>query len=233
MKTRALFLTLAVCTLSTMALAQETPPTPTPPPTTTQNDGVIIEQVPAEQPAPPAPAEPAPAEPAPSSDHEPLKKKSIPVGIRLDGGYGMRAVEQISTTGADVGLGIGAQPAKHFAIYGAARGFFGSTEFGLGVRALRITCDLDIVLDRFRIGFDPGIFIVGVDRATKNQTIVGWGPKVGVNARFDVIRADVFALFLRASADGGPTFSDGSLFGGFMLGGGIDFDLKPGDRESL
>jgi hypothetical protein len=220
MKTRAFFFSVSVLTASTLASAQEQPQTQ-------QNGGVIIEQVPTE-PAPPPPAPEAP--PAPP---KPEKKKSIPIGIRVDGGYGVRSLEKISVTGADFGLGIGAQPMKHFAIYGAARGFFGSTEFGLDVKALRIACDFDIVIDRFRIGFDPGIFVVGIDRATKDQTITAWGPKLGASARFDVVRADVFALFLRASADGGPTFSDGSLFGGVMVGAGIDFDIKPGDRESL
>jgi hypothetical protein len=221
MKTRAFFFSLSILTASSLAFAQQ-------PPTRTENGGVIIEQVPTE----PAPAPPAP-EPPPPPPPKPEKKKSIPIGLRVDGGYGVRTLEKISVTGADFGLGIGAQPTKHIAIYGAARGFFGSTEFGLGVKALRIACDFDIVIDRFRIGFDPGIFVVGIDRATKDQTIVAWGPKLGAAARFDVVRADVFALFLRASADGGPTFSDGSLFGGVMVGAGIDFDIKPGDRESL
>jgi hypothetical protein len=227
----ALPLSFAVLALASFAHAQETPPAP-PAPGTTQTPsqgGVIIEQVPTEQSAEPPP--PAPDQPA---QPQPVKKpKSVPVGIRVDGGYSFRTIEKLPANGADFGLGIGAQPARHFAVYGAARGFIGSTDAGLGVKALRLTCDFDIVIDRFRIGFDPGIFIVGIDRATKDQSIVGWGPKLGVAARFDVVRADVFALFLRAAADGGPTFSDGSLFGGVTLGGGIDFDIKPGDRESL
>lgn len=222
MKKRALFLPLfAVLSTTSLAFAQESP-------TTTQNGGVIIEQVPTPAPATSAPAPEQPAPPAP-----PPKKKSVPAGIRVDGGYGIRSLEKLPVNGADIGVAFGAQPMKYFAVYGAARGFFGSTEFGLGVKALRLTCDFDIVVDRFRIGFDPGIFIVGVDRATRDQTIVAWGPKIGAAARFDVVRADIFALFVRASADGGPTFSDGSLFGGFMFGAGIDFDIKPGDRESL
>lgn len=217
MKMRAFLLTLS---MPSLAFAQETPPP--------NNGGVIIEQVPAET-APPVAQADQPARPA-----EPEKKKSIPVGIRVDGGYGLRTLEKISVTGADFGVGIGAQPSKYFAVYGAARGFFGSTEFGLNVKALRLAVDFDVILHpRFRIGFDPGIFIVGVDRATRDQTITAWGPKIGAAARFDVVRADIFALFLKASADGGPTFSDGSLFGGVMFGAGIDFDIKPGDRESL
>jgi len=136
-------------------------------------------------------------------------------------------------TGADFGIAIGAQPSRHFAVYGAARGYFGSTEFGLDVKSLRLTADMDIVIDRFRIGFDPGLFFVGVSRATRDQTIVGWGPKIGVSMRLDAVRTDSFAFFVRAAADAGPTFSDGSAWAGWMLGAGIDFDIKSGDRESL
>lgn len=219
--------TFAFATLSASALmfastasAQEQP---------APNGGVIIEQVPTE----PQPATPAPTPDAPAQPQAPKKEKSIPAGIRVDGGYGLRTLEHLPVNGADIGVAIGAQPAQHFAIYGAARGFFGSTEFGLGVKALRFGVDFDIVIDRFRIGFDPGIFIVGVSRATRDQTITAWGPKVGIAARFDVVRSDVFALFIRAAVDGGPTFSDGSLFGGAVFGAGVDFDIKPGDRESL
>ena len=204
-------------------------------PARAETQDVIIEQVPAAQPPPPQPAQPAQPGPTdqPAAPKPEEKKKSVPAGIRLDGGYALRTIEKISTTGADLGLGIGAQPSKHFAIYGAARGFFGSTEGGLGVKALSIKCDFDIVIDRFRIGFDPGLFFVGIDRATKDQTIGAWGPRLGAALRFDVFRADPIALFLRAAVDGGPTFSDGSLWGGATLGIGVDFDIKQGDRESL
>jgi hypothetical protein len=187
---------------------------------------VKIEEVPAETPPPPAPP---PAE----QPKAPPPTKSIPVSLRADGGYGIRSLEKLEVTGADVGLAIGAQPAQHFAVYGALRGFFGSTEGGLDVKALRVTIDMDIVIDRFRIGFDPGMFWVGVDRVTKDQTIVGWGPKLGISARLDVFRTDPFAFFVRAAADAGATFADGSMFGGVVLGGGIDFDIKPGDRSTL
>lgn len=206
----------ALTSVAAPVLADE-PPAP-------GNGGVLVE--------PPPPPAPPPVD-APAKPAEPPKKKKVPVSVRVDGGYGLRSLEELSVKGGDVGVGIGAQPLPTFAIYGAVRGFFGSTELGLDVKALRVGCDLDVVFDRFRLGFDPGIFVVGIGRATRDQTIVAWGPKIGAIARVDVVRADLFALFLRASVDGGPTFSDGSLFGGVTLGAGVDFDVMPGDRESL
>jgi hypothetical protein len=219
----------AALTLSNVALADEPPLQPLPPAQPSQ-DGVKIEEVPPAEPQPPV-VQPA-AAPA-EQPKPPPPTKSIPISLRTDGGYGIRSLEKLPVTGADVGLAIGAQPAKHFAVYGALRGFFGSTEGGLAVKALRVSVDMDIVIDRFRIGFDPGMFWVGVDRVTKDQTIVGWGPKLGVSLRLDLFRSDPFAFFFRAAADAGATFADGSMFGGVLLGGGIDFDIKPGDRSTL
>ncbi|MBX3227665.1 MAG: hypothetical protein KIT84_15020 [Labilithrix sp.] len=193
--------------------------------------------LPAEEPAPaptPAPPAPAPSAPAPAETPAPVRpQRQIPVGVRADGGYGLRALEKLPVSGADLGLAVGAQPGRHFAFWGEFRLFLGSTENGLGVKSGRFNFDLDIVIDRLRITLDPGIFVVGVDRATKNQTIVSWGPKLGAAARLDVLQSESFALFARAAIEGGPTFADGSLFGGFTFGGGIDFDIKRGDRSSL
>lgn len=203
------FLVLALSSVVTTAAAQEPLPPPEPP-------APLVEQPAPERPVPPPPV-----------------KKSVPIEVRVDGGYGLRTLEKLSLAGGDFGLALGAQPARHVAVYGGARGFFGSTELGLGVRALRVACDVDLVFDRLRIGLAPGIFVVGVSRVTRDQTIVTGGPTIGVAARVDVVRADVFALFLRAAADAGPTFADRSLFGGVTLGAGIDFDVKAGDRGSL
>jgi hypothetical protein len=199
---------------------------PLPPPPRVQ-DGVRIEEVPQDQP----PVTQPPPPPVDQSKEPP--KKSIPVSLRVDGGYGIRSLEKLPVTGADIGVAIGAQPSKHFAVYGAARGFFGSTEGGLDVKALRMTVDMDVVIDRIRIGFDPGLFWVGVSRVTKDQTIVGWGPKIGIALRVDVFQQEPFAVFLRAAADAGATFSDGSMFGGFFIGAGLDFDIKAGNRSTL
>jgi len=196
-----------------------------------------------EQPPPLPPTQPAPSQATPSAQPPPADttanasaekpQRIIPIGIRADGGYSLRTLEKLPLTGADLGLAIGAQPNRHFAVWGETRLFIGSTENGLGVKGFRLNCDLDIVIDRFRITFDPGIFIVGINRATRDQTIVGWGPKLGVAARFDFVQTDAFALFARAGVEGGPTFSDGSLFGGATFGAGIDFDIRHGDRNLL
>lgn len=207
------FLLLLIPTVA-RADGEEPLPPPAPPPA---------------QPAPPTPATDAPATPAPKEQPQ----RIVPVGIRVDGGYSLRTLQKLPVSGADIGLAIGAQPTKHFAVWGASRLFIGSTENGLGVKGFRLQCDLDIVIDRLRITFDPGIFIVGISRATKDQTIVAWGPKLGAALRFDAVQTDSFALFARAGIEGGPTFSDGSLFGGVVLGAGIDFDIRRGDRNNL
>lgn len=220
-------LTLAVAAslfFVTSARADDAPPAPTagqPEPNVEQphEPQVIIEM---QQPPPPEPEAP-----------KPPPKPRAPVFIKADGGYNIRTLEKLPIHGADIGLGLGAQPTRHIAIGAMARLELGSTEAGLSVKGGRFACEMQFIFDRFHILLEPGFFILGLSRITFDQTIVAGGFDLGLGARFDVVRDDMYSLFLRIGGDAGPTFGDGSLYAGATFGAGVDFDFVRGDRAKL
>lgn len=155
------------------------------------------------------------------------------IGVRLDGGYSPRELLSLPVVGADMGLAAGGQPYRHAAFWGSTRLFLGSTENGLSVFSFRVGGEVEAVLDRFRIGGGLHIFVVGVSRAVREQTILSWGPALSASARVDVIQSEGFTLFARAAIDGGYEVRGGSTFWGPALGGGVDFDVGGGPRAAL
>jgi hypothetical protein len=152
-------------------------------------------------------------------------KPPTPVGLRLDGGYTFRRLVELPVTGADMGLAIGAQPESYAAVWGVTRLGIGSTENGLSLYTWRIGADFDYILDRIRVGMGVNLFIVGVSRAVRSDTIVSWGPAVHGGLRVDIIQADGFALFARADIDAGWELYNSSIYWGPTFGGGVDFDI--------
>lgn len=163
--------------------------------------------------SPPAPVAPRPPKPMP------------PVGLRLDGGYARRTLFDIPIGGADVGLAVGAQPSAWGAYWGSVRLLLGSSENGLSVFSVRLGPDADLVWRRLRLGTGASLFVVGVGRAVRDETILSWGPAVHAAARFDVAQADGFALFVRGAIEGGYEVQGDSLFWGPTFGAGGDFDI--------
>lgn len=182
-------------------VVEETPPEP-PPPT------VVVAAQPAAE-RPPAPPKP-----------------SAPVSLRFDGGYAPRKLFTIPVTGADVGLGVGAQPSEHAAFWGSTRVLIAGTENGLEVWDLRFLGEGEYVaFDRLRLGGGVGLFVLGVGRAARSETIVSWGPVAQGMARFDVVREDQFGIFVRAAISGGYDVYDSSAFWGPTIGGGFELDI--------
>ena len=188
---------------------------------------------PATPPAAPPPtvieANPTPAPPPAQSDGE--KKWASIIGARFDGGYAIRNLFDISIRGADIGAAIGGQPMEHGAFWGGARVMIGSTESGLSFWDVHLGAEGEAVFDRFRIGGGLGFFLLGIARATKDQTIRTWGPEIRAHVRFDLIQADGFALFVRAAIQAGYEFYDSATVWGPTIGAGADFDLR-GKRPS-
>ncbi len=180
--------------------------------------------------------EPSPAVPtlaAAPNERPQVKKPASIVGLRVDGAYAQRKLVSLPVTGADMGLAIGAQPTRSFAVWGASRLFLGSTANGLDVFSFRLGADMEGVLfDRLRIGGGVHFFVVGVDRAARDETILSWGPSGSLTARVDLIQSEGYAIFARAALDGGYEVYDGSAFWGPALGAGVDFDLA-GNRAAL
>jgi hypothetical protein len=145
----------------------------------------------------------------------------------------MTAIRATIPSFASMGLAFGAQVTRHVAIGGEGRLFVGGTDAGLDVKAGRFAGQVQFIFDRLHILVEPGFFILGISRVTFDQTIVAGGLSIGAGARFDVVRDDVYALFLRALGDAGPVFTDGSLVAGATFGAGVEFDVVRGNRENL
>jgi hypothetical protein len=161
----------------------------------------------------------------------PPSRWRTPVGLRLDGAYSQRTLLELPVTGADMGLALGAQPSRGLAVWWAGRFFLGSTEHGLGVYTARLGADLDFVVDRLRFGIGPNLFLVGVSRAARDETILSWGPAAHVGLRLDFVRTQGYAMFVRADADAGWEIYDDSIYWGGALGAGVDFDLSGSRTE--
>lgn len=184
------------------------------------------------QPAPPQAVIQATPTPPPAAPDAKEKKWATIVGARFDGGYAIRNLFDIPIRGADIGAALGGQPLEHAAFWAVTRVMIGSTESGLSFWDVHIGAEGEAVLyDRFRIGGGLGGFLLGVARATRDETIRTWGPEVRAYARFDAIQSDGFAIFVRAAIQAGYEFYDSATIWGPTIGAGVDFDLK-GKRPS-
>lgn len=175
---------------------------------------------------PPAQDAPLAAEVAPA-DRKPVPPKPMPpVSLRLDGAYAPRKLFTIPVIGADVGLGVGAQPSEHAAFWGSTRVLIAGTENGLRVWDVRVLGEGEYVaFDRLRVGGGAGFFVLGVGRAARDETILSWGPVAEAMARFDVVREDDYGIFLRAALTGGYDVYDSSAFWGPSVGAGFELDV--------
>lgn len=152
-------------------------------------------------------------------------KPSPPVSLRFDGAWAPRKLFSIPVTGADFGFGLFVQPAEHTAVGGSLRGFVGGTENGLRVWDIRGLGEAEaIAFDRLHLGGGLGFFVLGVERAARDETIRSWGPQVQAHARFDIVRED-YAIFVRGALTGGYDVYDSSFFWGPSIGAGFGLDI--------
>ena len=87
-----------------------------------------------------------------------LPSTKYPV-LRLDGGFATRSLFDVPIRGGLVEASVGLER-RRLGIYGSVGGLFGSTENGLGVRAVRPAVDAELILDRFRLGAGAGVLFV-------------------------------------------------------------------------
>lgn len=161
----------------------------------------------------------------------PRPKPAPPVSARFDGAYAPRKLFTIPASGADAGLAFGAQPTENAAFWGSTRVFVGGTENGLRVWDGRVLGEAEYVAaERVRVGGGVGVFLLGVERAARDETILSWGPVAQASARVDFVRADDYALFVRAALSGGYDVYDSSAFWGPSIGAGFEIDLA-GERR--
>jgi len=164
--------------------------------------------------------------PPPPYEHLPQKKPPTPVGLRFDGGWSPRRLFELGTTGADLGFAVGPQIGEHLAVWGTPRVFIGSTENGLSVWDVRVGAELEAVVGRFRIGGGVGLFVMGVHRAVRSETLLSYGPDLNISTRFDIVKTDDLAFFVRAAIDGSLELRGGSAFWGPAIGVGVQLDVN-------
>lgn len=194
-----------------------------------------VDPTPSEESPPPAVAQPS-SQPAPAPSPAPQeangeKRWATIIGGRLDGGYALRKLYDISIKGADIGGALGAQPLEHGAFWGTVRVMIGSTESGLSFWDVHVGAEGEGVVDRLRFGGGIGGYMLGISRVTADQTIRTWGPEIRGFVRVDAVQSDGFALFVRAAIQAGLEFYDSATIWGPTIGAGVDFDLK-GKRPS-
>jgi hypothetical protein len=194
----------------TAAPADEAIPSPPPP----------VQTVQPVQPSAEGRGEQAPRDATPQKT-----KSSTSMSLRLDGGYSIHQLFGLGIHGADVGVGFGAHPSESFGIWIAPRFTIGSTPNGLTVWDGSLGAEFEGVVDRFHVGAGPNLFVIGVHRAVEADTIHSFGLGVLLNVRFDVVKDDDFALFLRLAGDADYAFAGGAGFYGATLGAGVSFDF--------
>lgn len=156
----------------------------------------------------------------------PPKQPPNPMALRFDGGFAPRRLFAIGVTGADMGFGLGVQETRHLALWWATRVSIGSTENGLGVWSGRTGAEIEAVFDPLRFGVGASAILIGVDRASRPQTLHAYGFEARAFVRFDCFRSDDFALFLRGAIDGGVEASSGSAFWGPGIGAGVELGVR-------
>jgi hypothetical protein len=162
----------------------------------------------------------------PPEDAPVVAKPWRPQRLRVDGAYGARRLFLIATPGADIGVAAGSSPNERRAYWVEARAFIGGTENGLPVWDVRVSGEAEYVRDRLRIGAAAGLFVIGVGRAARDETLVSWGPSVRVIARGDVVRAGDHTVFVSGAFGVGYGIFDGAVPWGPSLGVGVDFDIS-------
>jgi hypothetical protein len=179
-------------------------------------------------------AAPAPAAPPADSDYWWRARPAAPrppripkpLALRFDGAYAPRRLFTLGVTGADLGLALGVQTSQHTAWWAASRVSLGSTENGLSVWSGRAGAEVEAVFDPIRFGVGASFLFMGVDRATRNETLTSFGVEVRAFGRVDFVRNDDYALFLRAGLDAGAEARGESTFWGPALGLGVELGLR-------
>lgn len=149
-----------------------------------------------------------------------------PLALRFDGGYAPRRLFSLGVTGADLGLALGVQTTHHSAWWATSRLSLGSTENGLSVWSSRFGAEVEGVFDPVRFGIGASLFVMGVGRAERDQTLLSYGVEGRAFARVDVTRNDDYALFVRGGIDAGAEARGGSVFWGPCLGVGVELGVR-------
>ena len=101
--------------------------------------------------------------------------RPTPVSVRFDGGYGARTLYALDVTGADLGAAIGGRHAGVVAWWVAPRFSLVATDNGLSVWSVRGGPEIEGILGRVRIGVGLAPAILGIHRAVRGETILGFG----------------------------------------------------------
>ncbi|APR77321.1 Hypothetical protein A7982_02668 [Minicystis rosea] len=161
-------------------------------------------------PYPPPPLVVSPAEMPPPEPERPRH-----FSFKAFAGPAYRRVYDIPISAADVGLSFGSQRG----IYGEIGALLGRTDQGLFTWQIRPQATFEWPLGRVRLGFGAGFTMIGIQRATRDSYLVGFGVGATGFASVDLVRsARGNALFLAGKMaldvlPGGSTDSTAVLWG--------------------
>lgn len=118
------------------------------------------------------------------------------VELKVGGGATYKSLFGLPMTMGTIDVGLGGQLAEMVAFNMNLDLDFGKTAHGLTTRAYTIAPVVEIVADRFRLGFGPEALWFGVTRATTGAVIAHGGLGLRILATFDVVKTDSVALFV-------------------------------------
>jgi hypothetical protein len=137
----------------------------------------------------------ATAAPARGEDNWPWRPDRAHFTLKLTGGPTYRALLATEVGTADLALAVGAD-LRRLSIYFTASGAFGETAFGLGVRQLAAGCQLELPIDRIRIGINPRIGYFAVDRVTRDDPFEMLSLSLIGSFSVDLVNTGTFAFAL-------------------------------------
>lgn len=117
-------------------------------------------------------------------------------------------------------LGLGAQFGQVGAIHGDFAFAAGETEDGLRTRLYSHAAVWDFIFGRFRPGLGVRGYVVEVERATRPNSMLGFGVAGVLSLGVDVVQTDYANVAIGLEGEGGRVSEDIPLLGAFLRFGG-------------
>ena len=168
-------------------------------PAANASEGDELPPLPAAQPA--APAAPRNAvEAAPPEIAGATAPPKFPARfeLRVAGGPAYKTLLGLPMTMGSFDLAMGARVGEMVAFHVSLDGDFGRTRHGLMTRQFTLTPSVELVADRFRLGFGPEVTWFGIWRATTGAVVAHGGVGFRVSPSFDIIKSDSGSIYIAA-----------------------------------
>ena len=120
--------------------------------------------------------------------------------LRIAGGVAAKRLFGLPMTMGTIDLALGGRMAERMAFNVAIGSDFGRTTHGLTTRDFTLAPSVELVVERFRLGFGPEMIWFGVWRATTGAAIAHGGVGFRVAPSLDLFKTDSVSIFLAARA---------------------------------